>query len=402
MNVLVINSGSSSVKYKLIDMQSDAVLGSGLCERIGLDQPRIVSEHHGRKIVSEDDIKTHLGAIHAIIDLLTHPENGVVKDVSEISAVGHRIAHGGDQFKESVFIDEEVCAVIHECSELAPLHNPYMLDAIVACRAILPEVPMVAVFDTAFHQSLPEHAFIYAIPFDYYIKHRIRKYGFHGTSHKYLAEQASNLIGKPLDALKIITCHLGNGASICAIDKGRSVETSMGFTPAEGLPMGTRCGSIDPLIFKFLQDKTELSVQEVYTMLNKDSGVLGISGISSDFRDLQTASMNGDQRAKLAIDIFCYRVKNIIGSYIAVLNGVDAIVFSGGIGENASNIREQSLADMDWLGIEIDPDLNRQAKGNIEISSKKAKVRTYVIKTDEEISIAKDTALVLGWNFKEN
>jgi len=400
MKLLVINSGSSSLKYQLFDSFSGEVIVKGLCERIGLEHPVIIETKANREtIIRVDDLKNHQDAVQKVIHLLLDKEKGVIDSVSEIRAIGHRIAHGGDKFSDSVIIDEEVLHAIFECNDLAPLHNPAMLSGINACRTIMPKVPMVAVFDTAFHQTLPEKAFVYAIPYKYYEKYKIRKYGFHGTSHKYIAHKAAELLGKPLDKLKLITCHLGNGASICAVKYGHSIETSMGFTPLDGLVMGTRCGAIDPLIFKYIMDKEELNTDDINFLLNSESGVLGISGVSSDFRDLHNAAVNGNLRATLALDIFCYRVKSYIGSYAAIMNGVDAIVFSGGIGENDSKIRFSSLEDMDYLGISIDPAKNCATSCEADISSHDARVRTLVIPTNEELAIAEEVALKLGWNF---
>lgn len=403
MKMLVINSGSSSLKYQLFDTASGEVLVKGLCDRIGMKKSIIkVTKPDQEPEIKSVDLKNHQDAIQKVINLLTDKDQGVIGSISEIKAIGHRIAHGGDKFSDSVVIDEAVLNAIFECSDLAPLHNPSMLAGIQACRAIMPDVPMVAVFDTAFHQTLPQKAFIYAIPYEYYEKYKIRKYGFHGTSHKYLAHRAAELIGKPIESLKLITCHLGNGASICAIQHGKSVETSMGFTPLDGLVMGTRCGTIDPLIFKFIMDKEGLNGDDINVLLNSKSGVLGISGISSDFRDLQASAANGNQRAALALDIFSYRVKGFIGSYVASMNGVDAIIFSGGIGENDSKVRYDSLKDMDYLGIGIDQDKNRAARHEADISSTGASVRTYVIPTNEELAIAREVASKLGWQFHKS
>lgn len=403
MKMLVINSGSSSLKYQLFDTASGEVLVKGLCDRIGMKKSVIkVTKPDQEPEIKSVDLKNHRDAIQKVINLLTDKDQGVIGNISEIKAIGHRIAHGGDKFSDSVIIDEAVLNAIFECSDLAPLHNPAMLAGIKACRAIMPDVPMVAVFDTAFHQTLPQKAFIYAIPYEYYEKYKIRKYGFHGTSHKYLAHRAAELIGKPIESLKLITCHLGNGASICAIQHGKSVETSMGFTPLDGLVMGTRCGTIDPLIFKFIMDKEGLNGDDINVLLNSKSGVLGISGISSDFRDLQASAANGNQRAALALDIFSYRVKGFIGNYVASMNGVDAIVFSGGIGENDSKVRYDSLKDMDYLGIGIDQDKNHATRHEADISSPGASVRTYVIPTNEELAIAREVASKLGWQFHKS
>ena len=311
--------------------------------------------------------------------------------MSEISAVGHRIVHGGEKFKESVIIDEDVINVIRECVELAPLHNPSNIIGIEACKHIMPNVPMVAVFDTAFHQTMPRHAYIYALPYEIYEKYKLRTYGFHGTSHKYVTERAAKMLGKPVDSLKIITCHLGNGASICAVKYGKSIETSMGFTPLQGLCMGTRSGTIDPAVITFLMEKEKMTVKDVSDFLNKKSGVLGISGVSSDFRDIEEAAKNGDDRAKLSLEIFCYRVKRFIGDYAAIMNGVDAVVFTAGIGENNGYVREEILRDMDFLGIKIDLEKNLTKGQEIDISTPDATVKTLVIPTNEELEIARET-----------
>lgn len=400
MKILVINSGSSSLKYQLFETNYGEVLAKGICERIGLSDSSIIEFKIDDEIIVEvKNLENHKVAIQEVINLLTDKENGLLKDTSEISAIGHRIAHGGDKFSDSVIIDEEVLNVIRECSDLAPLHNPSMVIGIEACREIIPGVPMVAVFDTAFHQTIPQQAYIYALPFEFYEKYRLRKYGFHGTSHKYVAQKAAELLGKPIEELKIITCHLGNGASICAIKNGKSVETSMGFTPLDGLVMGTRSGAIDPLIFKYLMEKEGMTAEDINILLNKKSGVLGISGVSSDFRDLHASASQGNQRAILAIDIFCYRVKSFIGSYIGIMGGVDSIVFTGGIGENDGVIRSKILEDMDCLGISIDHNKNDKNRNEADISSQDAKVKTVVIPTNEELAIAKEVAMKLGWDF---
>ncbi|HPD01614.1 MAG TPA: acetate kinase, partial [Acetivibrio sp.] len=340
MNILVINTGSSSLKYQLIDMTNESVLAKGVCDRIGLEHSFLKHTKIGSdSVVVEKDLYNHKVAIQEVISALTHEKHGVIKSMSEISAVGHRIVHGGEKFKESVIIDEDVVNVIRECVELAPLHNPSNIIGIEACKHIMPNVPMVAVFDTAFHQTMPRHAYIYALPYEIYEKYKLRRYGFHGTSHKYVSERAAQMLGKPIESLKIITCHLGNGASICAVKYGKSIDTSMGFTPLQGLCMGTRSGTIDPAVITFLMEKEKMTVKDVSDFLNKKSGVLGISGVSSDFRDIEEAAKNGDDRAKLSLEIFCYRVKRFIGDYAAIMNGVDAVVFTAGIGENNGYVR---------------------------------------------------------------
>ena len=392
MKILVINTGSSSLKYQLIDMTNENVLAKGVCDRIGLEQSFLKhSKVKGNAVVIEKDLYNHKLAIKEVISALTDDEIGVIKNMQEISAVGHRIVHGGEEFCESVIIDDKVMKTIKNCSELAPLHNPSNIVGIEACKQIMPDVPMVAVFDTAFHQTLPKYAYIYALPYEIYEKYGLRKYGFHGTSHKYVAERAAKMLNKPIEELKIITCHLGNGASICAVKNGKSVETSMGFTPLQGLCMGTRSGTIDPAVISFLMEKEKMTVKDISDFLNKKSGVLGVSGVSSDFRDIEDAANSGNDRAKLALDIFCYRVKRFIGDYMAIMNGADAVVFTAGIGENNQRIRSAILADMDYVGVGIDEEKNKVKGEEIDISIKDAKVKTLVIPTNEELAIARET-----------
>ncbi|PQQ67320.1 acetate kinase [Acetivibrio saccincola] len=396
MKVLVINTGSSSLKYQLIDMTNENVLAKGVCERIGLEQSFLKHSKIGENaVVIEKDLYNHRLAIKEVINALTDDKIGVIKDMSEISAVGHRVVHGGEKFYQSVIIDDEVKKAIEECSELAPLHNPSNIVGIEACKQIMPDVPMVAVFDTAFHQTMPRHAYIYALPYEIYEKYRLRRYGFHGTSHKYVSERAAQILNRPIEELKIITCHLGNGASICAVKYGKSVETSMGFTPLQGLCMGTRSGTIDPAVISFLMEKEKMTVKDISDFLNKKSGVLGVSGVSSDFRDIQEAAENGNDRAQLALDIFCYRVKGFIGDYAAIMNGVDAVVFTAGIGENNDYVRSKILTDMDFLGIKIDEEKNKVRGEEMDISTPDAKVRTLVIPTNEELAIARETVRLI-------
>ncbi len=396
MKVLVINAGSSSLKYQLIDMTNETVLAKGLCDRIGIDNS-FIKQTRGTEeaVVINKVLKNHKDAIEAVISALTDDKIGVIKNMSEISAVGHRIVHGGEKFNNSVVIDEKVMNAVRECIDVAPLHNPPNIIGIEACQQIMPNVPMVAVFDTTFHSSMPDYAYLYALPYELYEKYGIRKYGFHGTSHKYVAERASEMLGKPLSDLKIITCHLGNGSSICAVNKGKSVDTSMGFTPLQGLAMGTRSGTIDPEVVTFLMDKEDLTLKGVSNLLNKKSGVLGISGVSSDFRDIHAAADEGNKRAQLAIDIFCYGVKKFIGEYIAVMNGVDAIVFTAGVGENNSIVRAQILDNMDFLGIKIDYEKNKVRGQELDISAAGATVTTLVVPTNEELAIARETIRLL-------
>ncbi|HHW47366.1 MAG TPA: acetate kinase [Clostridiaceae bacterium] len=396
MKVLVINSGSSSLKYQLIDMTNEKVLAKGLCDRIGIDNSFLKHTKTGSDtVVIEKEMKNHKEAIQQVIIALTDEKTGVIKNMSEISAVGHRIVHGGEKFHDSVVIDEKVLQAIRDCVPLAPLHNPANIIGIEACQQILPGVPMVAVFDTAFHQTLPKYAYLYALPYEIYEKYGIRKYGFHGTSHKYVAQRAAAMLNRPLEELRLVSCHLGNGASICAIKNGKSVDTSMGFTPLAGLAMGTRSGTIDPAVVSFLMEKENMSIKEVNDFLNKKSGVLGISGVSSDFRDIHEAADAGNERAQLAIEIFCYRVKKYIAEYSAVTGGLDAVIFTAGIGENNSIVRRKVVEGLEYLGIEIDLEKNETRGKEIDISAPNAKVRTLVIPTNEELAIARETVKLL-------
>lgn len=397
MKVLVINAGSSSLKYQLINTDNNDVIAKGLCERIGIEGSNLTHRPAGKdeaKIVSP--MKSHADAIKLVIAALLDEKHGVIKSMDEIGAVGHRVVHGGEYFSESVIIDDSVKKAIEDCVDLAPLHNPANLTGINACEEVMPGVPQVAVFDTAFHQTMEPKAFLYAIPYEQYQKHKIRKYGFHGTSHKYVANRAAELLGKPLSELKLVTFHLGNGSSVTAIDGGKSVDTSMGFTPLSGVIMGTRSGVIDPAIITYIMDKENLTIKEVDDMLNKQSGVLGISGISSDFRDLDAAALKGDARAKLALDMFIYSVKRYLGFYACAMGGVDAVVFTAGIGENNSSMRAAIMEGMEFLGAPIDLEKN-QGRGEMDISAADARVKTLVIPTNEELMIALDTkALVEG------
>lgn len=392
MKILVINAGSSSLKYQLLDMENKSVLAKGLCERIGIEGSRLKHQPEGKDdVIIEANMNTHADAIKFVISTLIDATHGVIADMGEINAVGHRVVHGGEFFKKSVIIDIDVKTAIEACIELAPLHNPPNLMGIEACEEVMPNVPQVAVFDTAFHQTMPSEAFMYAIPYEYYKKYKIRKYGFHGTSHKYVSNRAAALFGKPIEELKIITLHLGNGSSITAVQNGKSVDTSMGFTPLAGVPMGTRSGDIDPAIVGFLMEKENLSTAEIMNVLNKDSGVLGISGVSSDFRDLEAARKEGNKRAELAEEVFMYNVKKYIGTYATIMGGVDAIVFTAGVGENNSIMRTEMLQDLGFMGIKIDECKNALRGQEMEISSDDATVRTFVIPTDEEFMIAKET-----------
>ena len=393
MKVLVINCGSSSLKYQLIDMVNEEALAQGLVERIGIEGSVLTQKVEGKdKYIVKEEMKDHKDAIRLVLEALVDENNGVIKSMDEISAVGHRVVHGGEKYKESVVINDEVKANIEECFKLAPLHNPANMIGIKACEELMPNTPMVAVFDTAFHGTMPEDAYIYALPYELYEKHGIRKYGFHGTSHKYVSQTCAEVMGRDIKDLKIITCHLGNGASLCAVKNGVSVDTSMGFTPLEGVAMGTRCGNIDPAIVTFLMKEEGLSVDEVNDLLNKKSGVLGISGISSDFRDIEDAAFNkGNRRAQLALRIFEYKIRTTIGAYAAAMGGVDAIVFTAGVGENGPETREKCLEGLEFLGVEIDKEANN-VRGKIrEISKAGCNVKAFVIPTNEELVIARDT-----------
>ncbi|MCD8321963.1 MAG: acetate kinase [Oscillospiraceae bacterium] len=392
MKILVINCGSSSLKYQLLDMEGEKLLAKGLCERIGIDGHLSHKPQNGKPVFDEDvAMPTHTEAIAAVLDKLTSAEYGVVDSMAEIGAVGHRVVHGGEKFAQSVLINDEVMAAISECIPLAPLHNPANITGIEACKAVMGDVPQVAVFDTAFHQTMPGKAFMYAIPYEYYSDLKVRRYGFHGTSHRYVSKQAAALLGKPLEELKLISCHMGNGSSICAINGGKSVDTSMGFTPIAGLPMGTRCGDIDVSILEYLAANTGKDIKELTNILNKKSGVLGVSGVSSDFRDLDTAASEGNERAALALDIFHYSVAKTIGAYAAAMNGVDGIIFTAGIGENSASTRAAICQYLTYLGIEICPECNSKRGEDIIISTADSKVKVMVIPTNEELVIARDT-----------
>ena len=393
MNILVINCGSSSLKYQLIDSSNENVLAKGLCDRIGIADSFIKQTVTGKDAtVINVDLKDHNIAIAEVVKALTSKEHGVIESLADISAVGHRIVHGGEKFCESVIIDDEAMKAIEDCVPLAPLHNPANIIGIKACQAAMPGVPQVAVFDTAFHQTMPSEAYMYALPYEYYTKHSIRKYGFHGTSHKYVAERCAALMEKPIEDLKIIKCHIGNGGSIAAVKGGKCMDTSMGFTPLDGLEMGTRSGILDPAVVLFLMENENLSSKEMNTVLNKKSGLAGVSGVSSDMRDVTQAAKEGNERAKLALDIFAYRVKSYIGQYAAVMNGVDAIVFTAGIGENDIATRLACASGLEYLGVSVDADKNNVRGGEVEISADGSKVKVFVIATNEELAIARETA----------
>ncbi|MCR5590908.1 MAG: acetate kinase [Lachnospiraceae bacterium] len=398
MNVLVINCGSSSLKYQLINADSEEVLAKGLCERIGIDGGMHTYQPKGSEKIKKDvDMPSHTKAVSLVLEALTDPANGVIKSLDEIDAVGHRIVHGGEKFSKSVVIDDEVISAIEECNDLAPLHNPANLIGVNSCRELMPSVPMVAVFDTAFHQTMPEKAYLYGIPYDYYRKYKVRRYGFHGTSHEYVANRTAEFLGKDIKDMKIIVCHLGNGASVSAVCNGKCVDTSMGLTPLEGLIMGTRSGDIDPAIIEFIAGKENLSISEMLNVLNKKSGVLGLSdGVSSDFRDLGEAADKGNERAIAALDTYAYRVAKYIGAYAAAMNGVDAITFTAGVGENNISARVQICSYLTYLGTRIDIKKNDVRGEEVIISEDGSKVALLVIPTDEEMSIARQTVALVG------
>ena len=391
MNILVINAGSSSLKYQFIKIETEEVLAKGLCERIGQEGSKLTQKVPGNDdYCVEQNMKDHADAIQMVIDALTG-EHGVIKDMAEIDAVGHRVVHGGEAFKDSVLITDEVMQALEDCVELAPLHNPANIIGINACAKVIPGVKQVGVFDTAFHANMPQKAYMYAVPYELYTEDKVRRYGFHGTSHKYVAQRAAAMLGKKLEDCKIITCHLGNGSSISAVMNGYSVDTTMGFTPLAGVPMGTRSGDIDPAIVTFLMNKKGMTAQEADALLNKKSGVYGIAGYS-DFRDLRAGSLNGDEKCTLALDMFTYAIKKCIGQYAAAMGGADAVVFTAGIGENTPFIRKDATSGLEYMGIEIDDKLNDETREERDISTANAKVRTLVIPTNEELMIAKDTA----------
>ncbi|MFZ7132063.1 MAG: acetate kinase [Eubacteriales bacterium] len=392
MNILVINCGSSSLKYQLVDMKNEKVLAKGLAEKIGLEDSIFTHSPVGKyKLVKKGRIDNHGEALKIVLESLTDQKYGVITSFAEIDSIGHRIVHGGEYYASSVLIDQDVITAIEKCIDVAPLHNPANLLGIKACKDVLPDVPMVAVFDTAFHQTMPKEAYIYPLPYEYYNKYKVRKYGFHGTSHKYVSQRAAKILDKPIEELKLITCHLGNGASITAIKNGKSIDTSMGFTPLEGLAMGTRCGSIDPSIVTFLMEKENIDTHEIYDILNKQSGVFGISGVSSDFRDIESAVEDGNSRAQLALDVFQYKVKTSIGGFVAAMDGVDAIIFTAGLGENSAFTRKSICSGLTYLGIKIDDRSNNIRREEIIISTPDSKVKVIVIPTDEEMAIARDT-----------
>ena len=393
MTVLVINCGSSSLKFQLINAETEKVLAKGLCERIGIDGRLTYQPAGGEKEKSDLAMPTHTEAIQFVIDALTNEKTGVVKSLDEIGAVGHRLVHGGEKFASSVVITDEVKKAVEECNDLAPLHNPANLIGVAACEKLMPGTPMVAVFDTAFHQTMPEKAYMYGLPYEYYEKYKVRRYGFHGTSHSFVSKRAAEVMGKSYDEVKTIVCHLGNGSSVSAVLNGKCVDTSMGLTPLEGLVMGTRSGDIDPAIMEFIAKKENLDIEGVMEVLNKKSGVFGISGgLSSDFRDLTDAMNAGDKKAKIAMDVFSYRVAKYIGSYAAAMNGVDDIVFTAGIGENDDYVRQEVCKYLGYLGVDFDFEVNTGLRGKeAELTKEGSKVKVFVIPTNEELAIARET-----------
>ena len=396
MNVLVINCGSSSLKFQLINSESEKVLAKGLCERIGIDGSLTYQPAGGEKVKSDKAMPTHTEAIQFVIDALTDAETGVVKSLDEIGAVGHRVVHGGEKFASSVVITDEVKAAIEECNDLAPLHNPANLIGINACQKLMPGTPMVAVFDTAFHQTMPEKAYMYGLPYEYYDKYKVSRYGFHGTSHSFVSKRAVEFLGLNPEDSKVIVCHLGNGSSISAVVNGKCVDTTMGLTPLEGVVMGTRSGNIDPAIMEFIAKKENLDISQIMNVLNKKSGLFGLSGgLSSDFRDLNEAAEGGNQDAANAIDVLAYGIAKFVGGYVAAMNGVDAIVFTAGIGENAIPVREKVVSYLGYLGVTLDKDANGHRGEEIVISTPDSKVKVAVIPTNEELAICRETVALV-------
>lgn len=395
MNVLVINCGSSSLKYQLINSDTEDVLAKGLCERIGIDGRMVYQKAGCDKEITEAAMPTHKEAIQMVLDALVNDKTGAIKSLSEVNAVGHRIVHGGEKFASSVVITDEVLEAVAQCNDLAPLHNPANLIGINACKELMPGVPMVAVFDTAFHQTMPEKAYLYGLPYEYYENYKVRRYGFHGTSHSFVSKETARFLGMDLKNSKIIVCHLGNGASISAVKDGKCVDTSMGLTPLEGLVMGTRSGDIDPAIMEYIAKKEDLDIAGVMNVLNKKSGLEGISGLSSDFRDLTAGAKEGNKRAIAAIEVFCYRVAKYVGSYVAAMNGVDAIAFTAGIGENVGLVREKVCSYLGYLGITLDAEANAKSGDNCVISAADSKVKVAVIPTNEELAICRETVALV-------
>lgn len=393
MKILVINAGSSSLKYQLIDMQTETVSAKGVCERIGIDGSMLTHKANGKETVVKSPMPDHNEAIRLVLEALVSPEHGVVKSMSEIGAVGHRMVHSAEDFTESVLVTDEVMDICRRNGELAPLHQPANLIGVEACKKAMPNVPMALVFDTAFHHTMPKKAYMYGLPYEYYTDYKVRRYGFHGTSHKFVSAEAAKFLGKDVKDIKVVTCHLGNGSSISAVDGGKCVDTSMGFTPLEGVPMGTRCGDIDPSVVEYLMGKTGMNVHEVLNVCNKKSGMAGLSGVSSDFRDLTAAAEKGNERAILALDVFGYTVKRYVGAYIAAMNGIDALVFTAGVGEHTPEVRSRVAGNMEFFGIKLDEKKNYSGERGIsrDISAPDSRVRVLIIPTNEELVIARET-----------
>lgn len=395
MKVLVLNCGSSSLKYQLIDSETEEVLAKGICERIGIDG-RLTHKPEGKdKVILETAMPTHKVAVGLVLDQLTDEKNGVITSLDEIGAVGHRVVHGGEKFAQSAIITDEMIKQVEACNDLAPLHNPANLIGINACKELMPNVPMVGVFDTAFHQTMPEEAYLYALPYEYYEKYGVRRYGFHGTSHSFVSKKAAEMLGRNVEDMKIVVCHLGNGSSISAVKNGKCIDTSMGLTPLEGVPMGTRSGSIDPAIVEFIANKENLTVHEVMDVLNKKSGVEGLSGVSSDFRDLHTAREAGNKRAEAALRVFAYNVAKYVGAYMVAMNGIDAVVFTAGVGENDEPVREWVSERLGFMGVEIDQVKNYTRGFAGLISTPESKLPVMIVPTNEELAIARETVALL-------
>ena len=396
MKVLVVNCGSSSLKYQLIDMENEEVLAKGNFERIGEKEAFVTHKVNGEKYVIKSPVMNHEEALKIVLEQLVHKDYGVIKSLSEIDAVGHRLVHGGEIFSKSVLIDEDVIEKFESCSSLAPLHNPAGVLGVRACQKEMPGVPMVGVFDTAFHQTMPKENFLYPIPYEYYEKYRIRKYGFHGTSHQFVSKIGAEMMNKPIEELKIVTCHLGQGASICAIDGGKSIDTSMGLSPLGGIPMVTRSGDLDPSVVTEMMERENLSAKEVNTILNKKSGLYGITGLNPDFREIELASYEDDKpKAQVAIELFTKTIAQFVAKYAVSLKGIDTIVFTGGIGENQVNIRKKICENLEWMGVKIDLEKNSIRAEQIEISAKDSKIKVFVIPTNEELVIARDTKSIV-------
>ncbi len=396
MKILIVNAGSSSLKYQLIDMDNEATIAQGLIERIGIEGGKLTQKVNGVKRVIQSELKDHLDAVAMMIQALTDKDHGVIASMDEVGAVGHRVVQGGELFTASAVINDEVIAAIEKNVQLAPLHNPANLMGIYACQKIMPNTPMVAVFDTAFHQTMPPKSYLYGVPMEYYERLRVRRYGFHGTSHRYVSQRAAVILGRPIEELRLVTCHLGNGSSMAAVQFGKSVDTSMGMTPLEGVIMGTRSGNVDPAVLQFIMNHENLDINQMLDILNKQSGFLGISGISSDMRDVEEAAAKGDRNAQISIDMLYQGIKKYIAAYAAVMGGVDAVIFTAGIGENGWELREGVLENMEFLGIKFDKEKNKVRGKEIEISTPDSKVKVLVVPTNEEIVIARDTLALVG------